>query len=117
MSGSTPTNFKKAVVIPLYKGKGSITDAGNYRPIPILSNLSKLFEYVINSRLMLHVEGKGLLIDNQHGFRSGRSCTTAHAVFTNDLYTALDKRNTIVIACFIDKYFALFINRRSLKNF
>ncbi len=68
----------------------------------MLPNLSKLFEYVINTRLMSEVEGKGLLMDNQHGFRSGRSCTTAHAIFTNDLYRSLDKRNTIVIACFID---------------
>lgn len=101
-SCSLPVNFKKAVVVPLYKGKGSVTDPGNYRPISMLPNLSKLFEYVINTRLMLDVERKGLLIDNQHGFRAGRSCTTAHAAFTNDFYNSLDKRNTLVIACFID---------------
>ncbi|OXA43873.1 putative RNA-directed DNA polymerase from transposon X-element [Folsomia candida] len=58
---SSPTDFipAKAVVVPLYKGKGSVTDPGNYRPISMLPNLSKLFEYVINTRLMLDVERKG----------------------------------------------------------
>ena len=68
----------------------------------MLPNLSKLFEYVINERLTSHVESTGLIVDNQHGFRTGRSCSTAHVVLTQDIFKSLEKRNTIVIACFID---------------
>ncbi|OXA44550.1 putative RNA-directed DNA polymerase from transposon BS [Folsomia candida] len=78
-----PSYFKKAIVIPLYKGKGKISDPENYRPISMLPNLSKLFEYCVNNKLMNHVESNNLLEDNQHGFRSGRSCATVLTLFTS----------------------------------
>jgi len=101
-TGNFPNNFKKAYVLPLFKGKGSVTDPSNYRPICLLSNLSKLFEYVINSRIMSKVEESGLLDDNQHGFRRGRSCTTALTVFSQEVFKDLDKPNNLVLVVYFD---------------
>jgi len=101
-TGNFPNSFKKAYVLPLFKGKGSVTDPSNYRPICLLSNLSKLLEYVINCRIMSKVEETGLLDDNQHGFRQGRSCTTALTVFSQQIFKDLDKPNNLVLVVYFD---------------
>ena len=49
-TGKYPDHLKIAKVIPIYK-KGSKTDPNNYRPISILSNLNKIFEKLLHSRL------------------------------------------------------------------
>jgi hypothetical protein len=51
---------------------------------------------------MTHVEGTGLLDDNQHGFRPGRSCATALSVFSNHVFKELDTPNNNVIVVYFD---------------
>ncbi|GBP77115.1 Probable RNA-directed DNA polymerase from transposon X-element [Eumeta japonica] len=46
----------------------------SYRPISLLSGLAKLFERVLKTRLSNHLFGKGLIIDEQFGFRPAHSC-------------------------------------------
>ncbi|GBP85575.1 Probable RNA-directed DNA polymerase from transposon X-element [Eumeta japonica] len=46
----------------------------SYRPISLLSGLAKLFERVLKTRLSDHLLGKGLIIDEQFGFRPAHSC-------------------------------------------
>ncbi|GBP80515.1 RNA-directed DNA polymerase from mobile element jockey [Eumeta japonica] len=46
----------------------------SYRPISLLSGLGKLFEKVLKSRLSDHLLGKGLIINEQFGFRPNHSC-------------------------------------------
>ena len=48
--GQFPNDLKIARVIPLYK-KGSKQDPGNYRPVSILSSLSKILLILILIRL------------------------------------------------------------------
>ena len=48
-------------------------DPDNYRGITLLSCVGKLFTAVVNQRLTLYFEGKGLIGDEQAGFRSGHS--------------------------------------------
>lgn len=67
--------MKMQYITPIYK-KGDRTNAANYRPVSITSHMIKIFERVIRSRLVSHIEGKGLLSDNQHGFRKTKSCLT-----------------------------------------
>ncbi|CAG7786350.1 unnamed protein product [Allacma fusca] len=56
-----PKYFKTAVVTPLYKAKGSVACADNYRPIHTLPFVNKMFEKITGSSFVLDV--------NQHGFR------------------------------------------------
>ncbi len=50
--GVFPTMWKKANVAAVWKGKGSKTDAGNYRPISVLPVLARLFEKVVAAQLV-----------------------------------------------------------------
>ena len=45
-SGVYPYVFKIAPITPIYK-KGSLHNISNYRPVSVLSNLSKVFENLI----------------------------------------------------------------------
>ena len=47
-----PDIFKVATITPIYKNKGAITDAANFRPISIVPTLSKITESIIHDRLM-----------------------------------------------------------------
>ena len=57
--------------------KGDRSDPGNYRPISILSVVSKLCEKLINWQLSSYLEKNHVRAQSQHGFRSGHSTETA----------------------------------------
>ena len=68
-SGTFPQVLKAARVVPIYKsGKKSIRE--NYRPISVLSVLSKIFERVVHERLYNFMDKNKLLYPRQFGFRS-----------------------------------------------
>ena len=79
-SGNYPDILKIAKVVPLFK-KGDKTDAGNYRPISILSPINKVFEILLHRRLINFWEKSKVLSKFQFGFRKDRS--------TNDAITLL----------------------------
>lgn len=68
--------FKQAKIIPLYKS-GNPSDPSNYRPISILSILSKPLEQHIYKCLLTHLDKYNLIHPNQFGFRANHSCHTA----------------------------------------
>lgn len=51
---------------------------------------------------MSKINELNLLDEKQHGFRKGRSCTTAMTCFTQNIYNELDKPNTFIMIVFID---------------
>ena len=71
--GFIPKEWKLANIIPIHK-KGDISNVKNYRPISLLSVISKVLERCVLRKLRDHLM---LLISSaQHGFIPGRSCTT-----------------------------------------
>jgi hypothetical protein len=60
------------VIVPVYK-KADPTEAKNYRPITLGSAIDKLYNLVINARIMTFLEDNNKLHDGQQGFRPGRS--------------------------------------------
>ena len=71
-----PSKFKIANIIPVYK-KGSKNKISNYRPIAIISNLSKIIESLVLNRLNSFLKSHNLLLGNQFGFRPGRNTELA----------------------------------------
>ena len=51
--------------------KGEKCNPGNYRPISILPVISKLFEKLVNIRVINFLEKNGILYEHQYGFRKG----------------------------------------------
>ena len=88
--GVLPAIFKMAYVTPLHKG-GSKMDPANYRPISLTSHVMKVFERVIKSYLLKHLESNGLIQNNQHGFVSGRSTQTQLMQHYCDVFDALQE--------------------------
>lgn len=73
--GKVPLKWKQAIVVPVHK-KGKKDDPANYRPISLTSIVCKIMEKIVRKQLLQHLENNNLLSDDQHGFRSGRSCAT-----------------------------------------
>ena len=71
-----PKAFKVAKVIPLFKS-GDRSDPANYRPISLLSTLSKPLEKYIKKHIVNHFNHFNLFHPCQSGFRANHSCHTA----------------------------------------
>ncbi len=81
-----PEIWKNSKIIPLYK-KGPKQDPGNYRPISLLPVISKVFEKCLCKKIYEYFESNKLFSKNQHGFRAGRSTTTALTDFLSSIST------------------------------
>ena len=57
-------------VVPVFKNVGESSTAKNYCPVSLLSVVSKVFEKLVNNRIVDHLEKCGLFSDFQCGFRS-----------------------------------------------
>ncbi|CAF1037093.1 unnamed protein product, partial [Brachionus calyciflorus] len=98
---SIPFDWKTAVVTPLFKNKGDAEDVNNYRGISVIPPIAKLFEKIIATQIIEHLELNGILTSDQHGFRSGHCCETElHQIITH-MFKALSKRQ-IALFLFVD---------------
>ena len=97
-NGIFPVDMKCSEVAPLYKKADSLLKI-NYRPVSILTSLSKLYESVMNDQLCEHfVEIFDVLLC---AFRRGYSCQSLLIKCLEDWKSALDK-NEIAGALFMD---------------
>ena len=71
-------------MVPVFKNVGERSTAKNYRPVSLLSVVSKIIEKLVNNRIVDHLEKCRLFSDFQYGFRSSRS--------TADLLTVVSDR-------------------------
>ena len=78
-------------IIPIYKQNGDPTDPVNYRPITLLSCLSKLFTSILNNRLQVFTEKYDKIKQNRAGFRKGFS-TVDHIFALNMLINLVQNR-------------------------
>ena len=88
--GTVPQEMKYARVIPLYK-KGSKSDAGNYRPVSVLSIVSKVMERVVYDQVYEYIQNKQLLYELQSGFRKSYSTDTCLLHLTDYIKGEIDQ--------------------------
>jgi len=87
--GTVPADWRRANVTPIFK-KGKKADPSNYRPVSLTSICGKLMEAHIKEELTTHLKKHRLIRDSQHGFMSGKSCTTNLLHFLEILTKAAD---------------------------
>nr|CAI5835041.1 unnamed protein product [Callosobruchus analis] len=68
--GYVPTAFKLSSVTPIYKG-GDKLHLSNYRPISLVSSLSKVFEKTLRNRIVIYIETNKILSETQLVFTKG----------------------------------------------
>ena len=90
-----PEIWKRASVIPIFK-KGDLTDVSNYRPVSLLSCLSKVLERIVASHLFHYLKSNNLITENQSGFMPGDSSTFHLISFSDYITKALDNGNEVV---------------------
>ena len=98
--GEIPDAWREAIVIPIHK-KSSKLDPKNYRPVSLTSSVCKLLENIVRQQLQTHLNRYNLLIDNQHGFRSKRSCETQLLSTLNDWCKALENKQIVILYIWI----------------
>ncbi|MEL7308161.1 MAG: reverse transcriptase domain-containing protein, partial [Pseudomonadota bacterium] len=88
----TPKDWRTACVIPIYK-KGDRSLAANYRPVSLLSTLSKVMESVVRETIFsFWVENK-VLKSSQFGFRPEACCSGQLLSYLEDTSHYMDKGN------------------------
>src|SRR5678815_3019926 len=72
MEGIVSRDWRRAVIVPLYKGKGDKGNCRNYIGISLLSVVGKIYAFILVERVRRVTEG--LIGEEQGAFRSGRGC-------------------------------------------
>ena len=93
--------LKISNTIPIFKGKGSELNVSNYRPISLLSNINKIFEKLMYTRVYNFLNKHNCIYKKQFGFRQNHSTIHALIDLTEDIRQALDK-NEFAVGVFID---------------
>lgn len=98
-SHTVPKDWRSARVCPIFKS-GDRCQAENYRPISLTSVTSKVLEHIIVSTMWKHIDDNNLLINAQHGFRSGFGTTTQLLHVVHKASQALDAKQEYHIVSF-----------------
>ena len=99
-TGIFPKQLRIAKVIPLFK-KGEETSIENYRPISLLSSISKVFERVVFNQLYQYLDVDNLLFDSQYGFRKQHSTELAALELIDLIHKSMDN-GQIPVSIFLD---------------
>ena len=94
-SGCFPTMLKQCRVIPIFKS-GNRLDCDNYRPISLLSSISKLLEKIVSEKLLHHLTANDLLYTHQYGFLPKKSAEHNLLHIINYVSAALNDGNYCV---------------------
>ena len=85
---------------------GERSTAKTYCPVSLLSVISKVFEKLVNNRIVDHLEKCGLFSDFQYGFRSSRSTADLLTVVSDRIARAFNRSEaTRAVALDISKAF------------
>ena len=92
--GKLPSDWKIANVATLFKS-GDMQLPENYKTISLASVVCKLLERIIKNEMVTHTGSNNLFEEEQHGFITGRSCTSQLLEFMEEIMEALDRRDDV----------------------
>lgn len=100
LSGSYPSLWAKGRIISIHKS-GDKNIPSNYRGITISSSLGKLFNSILNNRLLKFLKDKDVLDKHQIGFQA-KCRTTDHLFILKNLIMKFTKAGKPLYLAFID---------------
>ena len=93
-------------MVSVFKNVGEGSTAKNYCPVSLLSVVSKVFEKLVNNRIVDPLEKYGLFSDFQYGFRSSQSTADLQRVVSDRIPRAFNRSgDTRAVALDISKAF------------
>ena len=93
--GVVPDAIKVARVVPIYKA-GDHKQIVNYRPVSVLTCLSKVFERLVYNRLIGFIDRYSIFNEGQFGFRKRHSTEQAVCMLIDKICKSMDKGNNFV---------------------
>ena len=85
-----PDRLKHALIKAIYKNKGNQNEPEYYRPISILSVISKVFERSATDQVVEYLETTSKFFKNQHAYRRRHSTTTCLVEVTDYIHAKMD---------------------------
>jgi hypothetical protein len=92
--GVFPDRLKYAIVRPLYKN-GDTYDVSNYKPILFLTPFCKIFETVIYTRTLAHLNKYNILSTEQYGFRKGLKTDNAIYKLNTEILNSTNSKQLV----------------------
>jgi len=99
-TGHVPSEWKQSLVVPIPKSNNNKDLPNNYRPISLLSVLSKLLERHVHKLLADHLSTHHPLSNSQWGFSEGKSTVTALLTTTHEWFQSLEEGKEICAVFF-----------------
>lgn len=97
--GQFPNALKSSIVVPIPK-KGDSRDLTNFRPISLISVISKIFEKAMAVKIVNFLNKHSIVSSSQHGFREGHSAESAVIGMIQHLNDRLDKNEYVIAVSF-----------------
>lgn len=95
-SGKVPLDWKSAIIVPIYKGKGEKKECKNFRGISLLSIPGKVYGRILIERVVQRTER--LMGEEQCGFRKGRGCVDQIFALRNIMEKSLEVNKELFVA-------------------
>ena len=83
-----PAIWKRSLVLPVLKPGKAATEGPSYRPISLLSCLSKVLEKIVSKRIVSFLHKQNFFSKFQFGFRKGLSTSHAISLLVNKITEA-----------------------------
>lgn len=99
--GYFPNPWKLAIIAPVHKKHKTPNLPTSYRPISLLSNISKIYEKFLLEKIQDHCDENKLIPVNQFGFRASHSTIHAAVILKSDITIKLNQK-TPTVACLLD---------------
>ena len=78
-------------MVPVFKNVGERSTVKNYGPVSLFSVVSKVFEKLVNNKIVNWLKKCGLFSDFQYGFKSSRSNADLLTVVSDRIGSAFNK--------------------------
>ena len=95
-----PSKWKFSNVVPVHK-KNSRNDKGNYRPISLLCNMSKVMERLVHNKMYDYLTTNSLLTPLNSGFKKHDSAVNQLIALHDDICKSLEQKHDVRVV-FLD---------------